>query len=532
MNSPYPISKAVVLLALALIAVPVVSRQQVNHRQGIQPPPPPPPGALGGTYTTLPSSQIGLFNGGYSEFNIKWDPIRGLGPVFTEPGCFNCHGGGLTVISTCVFNPPGVPCIAGGSSNITNTVYGKFNPDGTFNYLDGAGTFPENEGGPIIHLQTVAQFGTLATCSSKKPAASPNGSQEVGSTVTINTTVDNQYLSGQRVQVTNNGVSGYNGIFTITSIINGTEFTYTDPITGLASSGGGIVNNMPGEVMPTDATVFGAIRSPDLYGLGLIDSIPESTILANSGVSKGLGITGFANMVPDQNSVLHAGRFGQKAAVPNLEMFVADAFNNELGITNAFFPVQHLPQGQPFPAGCAPDTNNPEDVNGIDLIKTYQFVELLAPAAPAPPTTQTEAGQVVFESIGCNLCHIQSMTTGPNIKLALDLNGDLSAVIPPLSNATANLYSDLLVHDMGSGDSGGVPFQPEQEGQASLTQWRTAPLWGLSQRVAIGLMHDNLSKTISAAILRHGGEASQVIAAYQALSSTDQSNLLAFLGSL
>jgi CxxC motif-containing protein (DUF1111 family) len=87
---------------------------------------------------------------------------------------------------------------------------------------------------------------------------------------------------------------------------------------------------------------------------------------------------------------------------------------------------------------------------------------------------------------------------------------------------------------MGSGDSGGIPFQPNNTGQASLTQWRTAPLWGLSNTLTKsgGLMHDNASTTISAAILRHGGEAAPVIANYQALDSTDSSNLLAFLNSL
>jgi CxxC motif-containing protein (DUF1111 family) len=264
----------------------------------------------------------------------------------------------------------------------------------------------------------------------------------------------------------------------------------------------------------------------------LIDAIPESAILANSGVSKGLGITGVANMVPDQNGNIHAGRFGQKANVPNLLMFTAFAFNNELGITNAFFPVQHLPQGLPYPAACAPDTNNPEDVNGINFLQAYQFNELLAPVAPGPPTTQTIAGHAVFESTGCNLCHIDSFTTGPNIKLETNLNGGLTGIVAPLSNATATVYSDFLLHDMGPGLSGGIPFQPEQQGQATLTEWRTAPLWGLSTRIAIGLLHDNRTTDLNTAILDHGGEAAQVILNYQALSPTDLENLFAFLNSL
>ena len=141
---------------------------QVNCPSGVncQPPPPPPPaaGQLGGPYVGLTSGQTNLFTRGYDTFAIKWDPIRGLGPVFTQAGCFNCHGGGNNVITQCSFNPPGVACVYGGSSNLLGTRYGKFNSDGTFNFLDGTGTFPENEGGPIVHGQTVAQFDTLAGC--------------------------------------------------------------------------------------------------------------------------------------------------------------------------------------------------------------------------------------------------------------------------------------------------------------------------------------------------------------------------------
>ena len=360
---------------------------------------------------------------------------------------------------------------------------------------------------------------------------SPTGATEQGSTVTITTTADHGFDAGQTVQISRVGVTGYNGQFTILQIPSAITFQYTDS-SGLAASGGGTANNMPPEVTPADATVVTELRSPELYGLGLIDSIPESTILANSGVYKGLGITGVANMVPDQNGDIHAGRFGQKAFIPNLLMFTALAFNNEVGMTNAYFPVQHLPSGKPFPPACANDTNNPEDVNGEDFLEAYQFNELLAPVAPLSSTTQTIAGKTVFENISCNLCHIESMTTGANITLVTDLEGGTTEVVGPLSNVQANLYSDLLLHDMGSADEGGIPFQPEQQGQATLTEWRTAPLWGLHTRIALGLMHDNKALDLSSAILDHGGEAAQVITLYQGLSPTDHDNLLAFLGSL
>lgn len=527
----------ITLVALVtLIALPFASRPQMQAKQ-TPPPTAPGVGQLGGPLAGLTASQTSLFNSGYTDFNIFFDALQGLGPVFTGAGCFNCHGGGDRVITQCKFNPPGVACVAGGTSILLGTRFGKWNSDGTFNYLDGTGTFPENEGGPTLHFQSVSEFGATPGCNKMTVAASPKGATESGTTVTITTTSPHGFVAGQRAQLAKVGglqSGGYNGIFDILAVPNSTTFTYTDGTSGLVPSGGGSASNMPVEIVPADATVVNKIRSPQLYGLGLIDSIPESTITSSQTAqcqNKGTtGICGAVNMVPDQNGAIHVGRFGQKASIPNLLMFTASAFNNEAGITNAFFPVKHLAQGLPYPAACALDPNNPNDVNGEDFLQAYQFNELLAPVAPGPPN---QAGKTVFENTGCNICHTESMATGADIKLVLDLNGDLSGVVPPLSNATVNLYSDLLLHDMGSELSGGIPFQPQQQGQATLTQWRTAPLWGLSTRRQVGLLHDNRTTDLNEAILDHGGEAAaQVIPNYRALSPTDKANLLAFLSSL
>lgn len=98
-----------------------------------------------------------------------------------------------------------------------------------------------------------------------------------------------------------------------------------------------------------------------------------------------------------------------------------------------------------------------------------------------------------------------------------------------LSNQQVNLYSDLLLHDMGGSDADGFPL-----GEATGSQFRTAPLWGLSTRLADGdgLLHDGLAKGIPSAIARHGGEASQVITNFNALSASDQADLIAFISSL
>ena len=167
------------------------------------------------------------------------------------------------------------------------------------------------------------------------------------------------------------------------------------------------------------------------------------------------------------------------------------------------------------------------------MIKMTHFEALLAPIPPQPPTSQTTAGFTVFKNIGCSACHIQSFTTQQNVTLRTT-NGGKTGVIPALSNVTFSPYSDFLLHDMGTGDSGGIPFQPHGIGQASLTMWRTSPLWGLSNILAKagGFMHDNGSKSVDAAIKRHGGEAATVVQNYKGLNSTDSANLLAFLGSL
>ena len=496
------------------------------------PPPPPPPavGQLGGPLAGLNSTLTGLYNGGYLLFAKKWDPKLGLGPVSTKTGCFTCHGVGVNVLTG----------VAGDTSNVTGTRYGRWNTDGTFNYLDGNGTFPENEGGPVLHGLSNATFGTLPSCNRMTIAA--NGATESGTTVTIITTAKHGFAPGQNAQILNVPEKGYNGVFVITTVPTINSFTYEASVSGLAPSGGGTAQNLPHEVVPADATVVSKMRSPQLFGLGLIDSIPDGSILTNVDVSKPFGITGIANMVPDENGVIRPGRFGQKSSIVSLFQFTADAEFNELGITtsagpfgvaSAFNLSEHLPQGQPFPSACQSDNNTPQDVGQANMIKMTQFMALMAPIPPQPPTDQTLAGQQVFNNIGCSVCHMQSFTTQQNVQLR-ETNGGLSRVVGPLSNVTFSPYSDFLLHDMGSGNSGGIPFQPSNQGQATLTMWRTAPLWGLSNALtkAGGLMHDNGSTSIDAAIRRHGGEAATVIQNYQELNSTDSANLLAFLNSL
>jgi hypothetical protein len=295
MNTRRVLSIATVLVAVLCVSV-VSSRsaQKVSATCAkCSPPPPPPPtvGEFGGPLAGLSSTETNLFNFGYFTFVIKWDPFRGLGPVSTKTGCFTCHGTGTDVLTG----------TAGDTSNVVGTRYGKWNPDGTFNYLDGNGTSPENEGGPILHKISNATFGTLPNCNIMNIAS--DGATESGTTVTITTTAPSGFQVGQNAQFRGVAVTGYNGTYPILSTPTRTSFTYTAR-PGLAPSGGGTVQNLPHEVVPKDATVVSTVRSPQLFGMGLIDNIPDSAILANVEVPKLYGITGVPNMVPDENGVV------------------------------------------------------------------------------------------------------------------------------------------------------------------------------------------------------------------------------------
>jgi CxxC motif-containing protein (DUF1111 family) len=260
---------------------------------------------------------------------------------------------------------------------------------------------------------------------------------------------------------------------------------------------------LKGEVVPPEATIVSIRLSQQLFGAGLIEAIPDSTILGNG--SNG----GRANFVlnPDTGAT-ELGRFGWKAQVATLHQFAGDAYLNEMGITNPTFRQENRPQGQTIPPGC--DTVADPDDDGSGVTAFTNFMRFLAPAPRGPITPQVQRGEQVFSQIGCASCHVPTMMTGPNSVAAL-------------SNKPVNLFSDLLLHDIGTGD--GI----EQE-QAKGNDFRTAPLWGLSRRDRF--MHDGRSNNIQDAILRHSAEAQNAHNGFVGLPQSDHDALLAFLDSL
>jgi CxxC motif-containing protein (DUF1111 family) len=258
-----------------------------------------------------------------------------------------------------------------------------------------------------------------------------------------------------------------------------------------------------GEVVPPDATIVSLRLSTPLFGAGLMEAIPEKTILANT--SNG----GKANFVlnPDTGQ-MELGRFGWKAQVATLHQFAGDAYLNELGVTNPSFPQENSPQGKPIPSGC--DTvADPED-HGEGVTAFTNFMKFLAPVAPQRSATSQQ--MQLFKDTGCASCHVPTMMTDNNS-------------VKALSKQPVNLFSDLLVHNMGSGLADGIV-----QGMAQGSEFRTAPLWGLSRRDRF--MHDGRSNTIEDAILRHDGDALPARKNFEGLPQSQRDALLAFLGSL
>lgn len=252
--------------------------------------------------------------------------------------------------------------------------------------------------------------------------------------------------------------------------------------------------------IPPQANVTSVRNAPSLFGLGLIDAIPDEVIAAGAVPFAG-GVHGRPNLVPDATGQPRVGRFGWKADVATLELFVAGAFRNELGLTNPLAPTDFsvTPDGA---ARCPGENENPED-DGTVVHATVAYVaSLVAPAirADAPASY----GAALFRTTGCAACHTASLRAGPT-------------EVP--------LYSDLLLHDMGPSLDDGVV-----QGEASGRDWRTTPLWGLSQRQRF--LHDGRARTILAAIRAHGGEAEHAARTFADLTADAREALLTFLASL
>jgi CxxC motif-containing protein (DUF1111 family) len=423
------------------------------------------PAGAGKAIAGLTDNQKAFFAAGLADF-LQFESVKGtvlntgsgLGPRFNGEGCGQCHAQPAT----------------GGSSPFTNPQVGAATDQGATNTLP----FFITSNGPVLE----ARFPF------RSDLRTPDG--------------------------------GVHDLFTISGRSDAKGCNISQPDFQTAANNGNLIFRIPTPV----------------FGGGLIESIPESAILsqvsANADRKRELKIGGRPNRLrPDiigaPNTSGNDGtitRFGWKAQNKSLEVFAGEAYNVEMGVTNELFPNERDES-----PGCL-FNGTPEDVTNFDssgtalpsdIVRFATFMRLLDQPQPAPFTASAQHGQLVFQTIGCALCHTPSFTTG-------------QSSIAALSNIPANLFSDLLLHHMGSRLADNI-----SQGNAAGDEFRTAPLWGLGQRIFF--LHNGRTSDLVKAILSHhsrgndqfpDSEANDVIDNYRNLSPQDQQDLLNFLRSL
>jgi len=275
------------------------------------------------------------------------------------------------------------------------------------------------------------------------------------------------------------------------------------------------------ERVPGSETISTFRMTTNVLGDGFVESIDSNTLFSISqnqpGQSGGF-IAGQFIQVPvfESNNAVRGGRFGWKNQQASLLSFSADAYVNEMGITSRL---------QPGEATTVCDTvADPEDNDGdIDKFAAFMRQTRVPPRNTAlAATTDAQTGAQLFSAIGCNICHVATITTAP---AGTVINQGAFTVPAALGSKIIHPYSDFLLHDVGTGD--GIV---QNGGQSTANKVRTAPLWGM--RTHDRLMHDGETFTRNNAILRHSNEAVNVINNYRSLSTTQKNQLITFLNSL
>lgn len=266
------------------------------------------------------------------------------------------------------------------------------------------------------------------------------------------------------------------------------------------------------ESIPTSATAVGRFTPPFLFGLGLVEAIPDASIVAGSDPAdaNGDGISGRAGRTPDGR----LARFGRKAEFATIAEFVDAALRLEMGLTTPSHIAERGINGMPLPPASDPVADPEAGRSTIELLTA--FVRFLAPLSPSTPRSRAHAdtlsaGRRLFHEMGCPSCHSPTLRTR---------SGD----VPVLDRRTVGLYSDLLLHDMGPELADVCGFD------AGPAEIRTELLMGLRYRDRF--LHDGRANTIEEAIRAHGGEAQRARDAFARLSWLRQQYVLMFLRSL
>lgn len=279
--------------------------------------------------------------------------------------------------------------------------------------------------------------------------------------------------------------------------LDGTVYTLRSPKATIT-----LPNQQP---LPSD--ILTSLRiPPPVFGLGLLEAVPEQTVLALADPDDRNkdGISGRPNQVWDMaKEGTSLGRFGLKANQPNLLQQSAAAYFNDMGVTNPLFP----------------EADGSSDIDAEILKAATVYAQTLAvPARTLLNDAQVQRGEKLFSKANCASCHISELKTGPHEYVELE-------------NQTIHPYTDMLLHDMGPGLADNRP-----DFEATGTEWRTSPLWGIGVAQTVlpysSYLHDGRARTLEEAILWHGGEAQSAQEAFIAMDKTDRSALIRFLRSL
>lgn len=423
-----------------------------------------------------PHGFTAFFNDGLARFQevevVSGGANNGLGPRFNLNQCSGCHTQPAVGGSSPATNPQFQAISDGMASGSTNTIPSFITANG-----------PTRE----------ARFPFFFNSNGSPNTNSPNG--------------------------------GVEDLFTVSGRPDAGSCSLTQPSFSAAQQTNNIIFRIP---TPT-------------FGTGLIENLDDSTLLNNqaSNLRNNFGVSGTFNRNGNDGTI---SRFGWKAQNKSLHTFSGEAYNVEMGISNELFPQDRpLPgedqQGVGLPANCLnlsqtgypEDTSNPNaspNASVLDDVSAFSnFMRFLAPPPPGGvvlngqqvSSSTIAAGSQLFSAIGCASCHNPS----PG-------KTQVSNFVPALSNQSVPAYSDIEIHHMGSGLADNV-----SQGSAGGDQFRTAPLWGLGQRIF--LLHDGRTTNLVTAIQDHqghGSEANTVINNFENLNSAQQQEILDFLRSL
>jgi CxxC motif-containing protein (DUF1111 family) len=398
---------------------------------------------------------------------------------------------------------PHDPGVRGGPAGAGGPVPGLDNQSTEF-FQAGLGVFEENEGvalglGPRFNLDRCAGChaqpvtgGTSPSINPQIAVAAANGAQNsIPSFVSLNGPVrEARFLTDGQVH----------DLFVITGRSDAPGCSIAQPDFAGELSRGNVIFRVP----------------TPLFGTGLIENTSDQNLINDAAAvadrRSALGVSGHFNYNGNDGTI---ARFGWKAQNKSLMVFAGEAYNVEMGVTNELFTNEREYDPSCQYNALPEDTTDTQNGQASDVTLFTAFMRLLAAPEPAPATPSITRGEQVFNNAGCDLCHIPQHTTS-------------ASIIAGVNKVTYRPFSDFAVHNMGEGLRDQIA-----QGDATGDEFRTAPLWGVGQRIFF--LHDGRTDDLLQAILAHGSvgsEANGVIANFRALTTHQQQDLLNFLRSL